>query len=194
MRATIDIETEIEAEQTKAAMEAAMKESDEIEKIKKESAAVAALKAAQDAAGGTDVGTALSEHLSKNYVSTKNLHVLLAGMGYDRQPKPVSASKGKGRQKSLTAQKGNGSERKRETHSGGRGGRLSPKGKTARKLQWSPPQNRQTHQNDRRNNSSGGCSSGRCNTRDQKRPRDDRDHRDRNRNQDRRGTGGRGKR
>ena len=95
-------------------MDAAMKHSHAIEKIKKESAATAALKAAEDAAGETQIGAALNEHLSNKYVSLKSLSAVLKGMGYDKQTKVKSnpAGKGKGRQNAHTAPKGNGNGKK----------------------------------------------------------------------------------
>ena len=82
--------------------------------MKKESAATTALTAAEDAAGDTQIGTALNEHLSAKYVSLKSLSAVLKGMTYDKQTKCKSnpTGKGKGQQNAHTAPKGNGNGKK----------------------------------------------------------------------------------
>ena len=127
MIGTIYIESEIELAQAQAATLAAMNSVTEVEKLKKESAAVALQKAKEDAAGGETIGEALDTHLDKKFVSRKSLMKLLASMSSDNQPKKKSL-----KVKSNKGPKGQGQQIAQQQQ--------SPKN-TNRQLAWSPPGN-----------------------------------------------------
>ena len=127
MLGTLHVESEIELAQAQAATLAAMNSVSEVERLKKESAAVALQKAKEDAAGGETIGEALETYLDKKIVSRKSLMKLLASMSNDNQPKKknlkVKTNKGlKGQDQQIAQQQ------------------QSPKN-TNRQLAWSPPGN-----------------------------------------------------
>ena len=139
MLATLSVENEIEIAQAKAATLAAMNSSSEVERLKKESAAIALKKAAEDAAGGDTIGEALESHLDKKFVSRKTLMTLLKSMSNNNQPKTTKVkntykpSKGQGQQNA----------RQQQHHQN-----------TNRQLQWSPPGRTPSNHSNSNSNSS----------------------------------------
>ena len=126
MLATLQVEDDIQIAQAKAATLAAMNSSTEVERLKKESAAIALKKAAEDAAGGDTIGEALENHLDKKFVSRKTLMSLLKSMSNDKQPKSSKV-------KHSTAKKtpkGQGQQNARQQQ---------PHQSANRQLHWSPP-------------------------------------------------------
>ena len=87
MLAMLHVESEIGLAQAQAATLAAMDSATEVEKLQKESAAIALQKSKEDAVGGDTIREALETHLNKKFVLRKSLMKLLALMSSDKQPK-----------------------------------------------------------------------------------------------------------